>query len=193
MPKIVDHDVRRTEFAAAACEAIFQKGIDALKLTDVAEFAGCTTGALTHYFDSKDALIIAAIDHAWDSVRTRMYEQLEADEIDALAFFSELLPTTREKQKANTVWFHYWLRSMHSPELAQKKDDNHIEWLAMMAACFEKLKKQGCIKGEVVDLDLETIDAVMHGISLHGVIAPDRWPAERQVAQLEHYLNSILN
>jgi len=193
MPKIVDHDIRRAEFAAAACEAIFLNGIDALKLTDVAKVAGCTTGALTHYFDTKDALIIAAIDYAWSSIQTRMYEQLEADEVDALAFFSELLPTTREKQKANTVWFHYWLRSMHSPELAKKKDENHIEWLAMMATCFDKLYQQGSIKKRISDMDLETIDAVVHGISLHGVIAPDRWPAERQVGQLEHYLNSILN
>ena len=193
MPKIVDHEIRKAEFAAAACEAIFQHGIDALKLTNVATIAGCTTGALTHYFETKDELIIAAIDYAWSSIRKRMYEQLEQENVDALAFFSELLPTTREKQKANTVWFHYWLRSIHSLELARKKDENHIEWLSMMAACFDKLYKQGTITKRVSDMDLETIDAVVHGISLHGVIAPDRWSAERQVGQLKHYLDSILH
>jgi len=117
MPKIVDHDARRNELAAAACEAIFLNGVEALKLTDVAEIAGYTTGALTHYFDSKDALMLEALDYAWGSIKTNMVEQLKSDNLDILEFLSELLPTDRDTQKAAMVWFHFWLRGIHNPEL----------------------------------------------------------------------------
>ena len=31
MPRLVDHDARRTELAAAACQAIFRYAMDSLK------------------------------------------------------------------------------------------------------------------------------------------------------------------
>ena len=63
MPKIVDHDQRRTEIAAAAARAIDEQGLDKVRLVDVARRASCTTGAVSHYFQDKDAVLGAALEH----------------------------------------------------------------------------------------------------------------------------------
>ncbi|MBD3668977.1 MAG: TetR family transcriptional regulator, partial [Kangiella sp.] len=54
MPKKVDHKERRRAFTEAAIEVIAERGLDALRLVDVARAAGVTTGSLTHYFNDKD-------------------------------------------------------------------------------------------------------------------------------------------
>jgi len=60
MGKSVDHAQRREIFAAAALRVIMRDGIAGLTVRAVAKEAGFTTGALTHYFHSKDQLLIEA-------------------------------------------------------------------------------------------------------------------------------------
>ena len=53
MPKIVDHDERRDLIARAACEVISRVPLDRITLREIANAAGWTTGAVTHYFADK--------------------------------------------------------------------------------------------------------------------------------------------
>ena len=63
MPKIVDHQERRAEISAAAARAIDEQGLDRVRLVDVARRAACTTGAVSHYFPHKEAVLAAALEH----------------------------------------------------------------------------------------------------------------------------------
>ena len=72
MGRSVDHTQRREIFAAAALRVIMRDGIAGLTVREVAKEAGFTTGALTHYFHSKDQLLIEASEHSALLVRARM-------------------------------------------------------------------------------------------------------------------------
>ena len=61
MPKIVDRVERRAAIAAAAADAIADEGIEAVTMKGIAARAGVTTGAVTHYFDDKQEVILAAL------------------------------------------------------------------------------------------------------------------------------------
>ena len=63
MPKVVDHDERRLAFAEAAFRVIAKRGFSRVTMRAVADEAGFTTGALVHYFKSKDDLLIEASEH----------------------------------------------------------------------------------------------------------------------------------
>ncbi|MFN9215273.1 MAG: helix-turn-helix domain-containing protein [Gemmatimonadota bacterium] len=52
-----DHDERREVISRAAAAVIAERGLERLTLRDLAAELGVTTGALTHYFPSKDALV----------------------------------------------------------------------------------------------------------------------------------------
>ncbi|MGH3177968.1 MAG: TetR/AcrR family transcriptional regulator, partial [Streptosporangiaceae bacterium] len=52
MPKVVDHAARRAELVDAAWRVIAEEGLEAATMRRIAEAAGCTTGRVTHYFDS---------------------------------------------------------------------------------------------------------------------------------------------
>ena len=57
MPKIVNHQKRKQAFTQATKEVIAQKGLNSVRLIDVAKSIGATTGSLGHYFSDKEDLL----------------------------------------------------------------------------------------------------------------------------------------
>ena len=72
MPKIVDHEERRDELAAAVWRLASREGLDALTLRAVAAEAGWSTGALAHYFADKEELLLFAFETVADRVGRRV-------------------------------------------------------------------------------------------------------------------------
>lgn len=60
MPKIVDHDERREEIAAAAWQVIARDGFDRLTMRSIAAEVGLAHSALARYFPDKESLLLAA-------------------------------------------------------------------------------------------------------------------------------------
>jgi AcrR family transcriptional regulator len=52
-----DRGERRDAIALAAAEVIADRGLERATMRDIAAALGVTTGVLTHYFPSKDALL----------------------------------------------------------------------------------------------------------------------------------------
>ena len=188
MPRIVDHDVRRTELAAAACKAILRHGIDGLKLTDVGKEADVTTGTITHYFADKNSLMLAALEYAWNSTKERLCARLNEDEINGLEFFSEVLPINNENRTAIVVWYQFWLRGLNNQTLASRRREKRIEWLVMIETCLMAMVSRGeIVLSEDIRAEVVGVDVILNGIGLRAILDPDDWPAERQLAQLRRY------
>ena len=58
MPKIVDHDHRRKEIAMLTLEVMRAVGIENASIRGIAQRGGISMGVLTHYFKTKDDLIV---------------------------------------------------------------------------------------------------------------------------------------
>ncbi len=56
MPKIVDHDQRRSELLAKCFGVFAEKGYAAVTTRELERVTGVSTGVLYHYFDSKEDL-----------------------------------------------------------------------------------------------------------------------------------------
>ena len=72
MPKVVDHEERRAELAAAVWRLASREGLEAVTVRRVAEEAGWSTGALVHYFADKEELILVAFRTGADRVGRRL-------------------------------------------------------------------------------------------------------------------------
>lgn len=64
MARPKDQEKRRGELMTAAGELAAQKGLHDVRLRDVAEAAGLTSGAVLYYFDGLDELFFAAYERA---------------------------------------------------------------------------------------------------------------------------------
>jgi AcrR family transcriptional regulator len=78
VPKRVDHEARRLAIADAIFAVIGSRGLEAVSLRDVAAQAGVSMGAVQHYFDSKEDMLLFALGHMRDRAAARMQAELAA-------------------------------------------------------------------------------------------------------------------
>lgn len=83
----VDHDSRREEVAAAAARLIANKGLEALTTRALAKELGCSIGVLSHYFSSKEEIVIAAFRWADQRIDLRMQEAVADESPNIQSFF----------------------------------------------------------------------------------------------------------
>lgn len=131
MPKIVDPNQRRSEFISASWNIISEEGFGAVTMRKVATEAGCTTGALTHYFSDRQELLIAALRAAHDAAAARMAVAANAakSDFDRLeAVIMESLPLDQTRLKEWKVWLAFWSASTNHSQLAHENADRYREW-----------------------------------------------------------------
>ena len=190
MPKIVDHAERRVAIARAAAEAVDALGLDRVRLVDVARRAGCTTGAVGHYYPDKDAVLVAALDHVLSSLadpppeapnpfRVPGIEPGSEEAARALvATLTEVLPTTKERQFEWRIWLAFCGRAAHDSALAAR---HRAAYRSLQARLVEGLETLGFVRDSSAKEDIAAcIMAALDGIGLRAVLEPEDWPPKRQ-------------
>lgn len=185
MPKIVDHNERRRALTTAAIDVIAQRGLDNVRLVDIARAADVTTGALTHYFDDKDQLIAAALDEVIaiasaraTSTRNSLFDMLSA-----------FLPVDPEGQRAARVWLAFFGRAIGSAALADIHRQYYQEFQTQLVRQLEHNATSP--PGDHAAL-ADAMIAVVDGILVRATLDPAGWPASKQLDHLEMILAPLL-
>jgi AcrR family transcriptional regulator len=116
---------------AAACRAIVRRGADATRIADIAREAGTSTGTVHYYFETKDDVLLAALEWANDGPYARMDELLgrEADDVSRLAILLELSIPYPGPQREEWVFFlELWDLVLHRPELMGTGESTDSRW-----------------------------------------------------------------
>lgn len=171
MPKQVDHDARRAQLAEAAIAAIDAKGLDAVRLRDVAAAANLTTGAVVHYLPSKDAVLAAALEEVAARTLARVAATRGAPLIDnALSY----LPLDAASMRDTRVQFQFWGRAVDNPALRAI----HQRWYdALRAGVADEITPH--LPRKEADAVADAIIAAVDGIALRAVLEPGAWDEAR--------------
>lgn len=168
MPRKVDHKKRREAFLAAAYRTIKKKGIAGATVRAVAKEAGFTTGALVHYVNSVDSLLVQASEFAARDVRARM-EAAEnlPDKLDALRQVLYLALCTDDDKRGNWNFFlGFWERSVRNSAVRNLTHTRYREWLKRTARLIRRAQQAGRISAEVdVRLASRACVALIDGIA----------------------------
>jgi TetR/AcrR family transcriptional repressor of bet genes len=193
MPKQVDRDLQRQSLAAAALGVISEQGLEAARLRDVAARAGVTTGAVTHYFDGKDAILEAALD---EIVRQILTDQDEAwtkpprGLDDLISSIADFLPLDAEGVQAWRIWLAFWGRAIVDERLRVK----HRHYYAQISAKLKQAVRAiapAAPPAQARDV-ADAIVAAVDGIGVRATLEPELWPAKRQRAALKTLLEPLL-
>lgn len=195
MPKLVDHDARRSEIAAAAARAIDEHGLDKVRLVDVARLASCTTGAVSHYFPDKDAVLGAALDHVLGNLTDRTPETIAlpagATGIDAcIALLGEILPVDEARRRDWRVWIAFCGRAVRSAKLADLHRDAYLVIQRDLADLL--LEARVARSDDDAQRLAVAIVAMLDGLGLRACLEPAQWPAERLRSMLAFQLEPLL-
>lgn len=198
MPKQVDHQVRRQLIAEALWRVTVRQGLEAVSLRHVAAEARVSMGLVQHYFASKDAMLLFALDTLNQHISQRVAERVAAlphpDAPRSLvrAVLLEMLPLDRERRDDAVVGFAFLAQAAVRPTIA-----------TILQASFAQL--QGFVAGEIqraqdagetrADLDPEretlTLLALLDGLTAQ-VLAGQRSP-ETGLAVLEYHLDHLFS
>ena len=187
MPKIVDHEERRTSIATAAAGLIAEAGIEAVTMKRIGARAGGTTGAVTHYFRDKDELVLAALLLVDNSMQRRFTAALEMAETPIEALVAAL-PNDVASRRDWRVWSVFSDYATRSESLLAHYRASCVAWLD---AAIELVADRYGRTHADARLDAEILIAVVESIGDAASVDPDSWPAERQRQLLQHCFNRI--
>jgi AcrR family transcriptional regulator len=195
MPKLVDHDRRRSDIAAAARRVLRRDGIERITVRHVAHEAGMSPGALRHYFPRQDDLVRFALRQFLDDLQDRIAAiDFPADHLDAAVLLVEqVLPLDEQRREDMEVWLGYTERARFDPVLRDLSLESQ-DALALLARSALAHLDQGGILVAGLDLDLETIrlHALIDGLALHAYVHPERLSPDELRRVVRHHLGELV-
>lgn len=196
MPRVADHDQRRTQIARAFQRLLAADGLAAVSFTRVAGEAGVSVGLIQHYFAGRDALLRFAYADAASRTSERVAERVRHGAaagrpvgdvlLDSLL---ELVPLDPERMIEYRVRQSLQAQTGHHSELTEVAYRSGGDLLRSVAATIESGQAAGEV-GPDVDpvlagrMILATVQGVADQVALSGAEAFDAVRVLRPVVSL---------
>lgn len=196
MPKRVDVQLQRKAISTAAISAINQSGLDRVRLQDVAKAAKVTTGAVTHYFVSKDEVLEAALAEIVERTHSRMGQGEPVKALDERAFVRRVcayLPVDDEARAEWRVWLAFWGRAISDSRLRAVHASYYASFVDRLSVSLGRFlgRPSSEPSKELAEL-ADAVIAALDGVGTRATLEPDAWPAARQRRTLERALLPLL-
>ncbi|MEC7763424.1 MAG: TetR/AcrR family transcriptional regulator [Pseudomonadota bacterium] len=173
MPIAVDHQSRKMFVAETTARQIAEVGLEATSLRTVARAAGFSTSIITHYFDSKAALL----SFTYESVAAKRGARLDrimAKSTDPLADATvALLPIGPDGREDWLVYCAYLASGIARSEMAGVQ----AKWIQRTEQLFEEMitEEFGPTRDGVSARDTALrLVSMVTGLSVMNVVDPDR-------------------
>jgi AcrR family transcriptional regulator len=174
MPKIVDHESRRTQIANAAARIMASRGLGNTTVRDIAKEAGFTSGILAHYFRDKNEVLSHAHRLLDDRSVERFRPALSSD-APIQSVFEEGMPLDDDREVDSRVRIQFWARALSSPELAEQQSHSFKGWIRATRALLRARQARGELDPDLrVEPISEVLVALIVGAGVVAVFLPKR-------------------
>ncbi|GII80225.1 transcriptional regulator [Sphaerisporangium rufum] len=194
MPKIVDHEQRRRELAEAVWRVIARDGVAEVSMRTVAAEAGWSSGALRHYFSTRDGLLAFACELVIERVTERItaLRHTGTPREAVRAILLETMPVDAERRAEASVAFAFVALGLTDAELAEVK---RLSFTGMYELCLRLVTEMANIGALAephppLETSARRLHAVVDGLTLH-VLAGHLTPAE-MTAEFDAYLAELI-
>lgn len=193
MPKIVDHDQRRSEIISKVWRLIASDGVDAVTTRRIAEETGFANGLLRYYFPNKDAVITAALQHVFDATNARAAANTDGRGLAALrAFAVEVLPLDEERLLEARVAVEFWQRAQHFPADSAFGVQRFTGWRELIEAQIREAQVEGEVAGSIdAQAAADNLIAILMGAQVVALFSPAEATPSRQLAQLDWFIDRL--
>ena len=194
MPKAVDQDEQRARIVEATWRVIVEEGLDKATMRRIASRAGCTTGLVTHYFTSKEDVLLSVVRTISRRARDRHASAREG--LTGIAALRSVLltglPTDPEHMDEWKIWFALWNQSITSPVLQQQWTRRAEGWSGLVRSALVEAIECGEVDANIdVDATVEALAAMNYGLAVTAVLSPSRVEPEAIVEVVDHQLRLL--
>ncbi|RZK02472.1 MAG: TetR/AcrR family transcriptional regulator [Novosphingobium sp.] len=170
----IDHDARRRHIAEIAIDVIAAEGIGAATIRRIASEARFSTAAVTHYFASKQELLVwsfAVLSAQGDARFDQAFVEHPDDPVHALLTFTAWCPANVRRWRA---YLAFWDAAARDEGLAAIIRDATAAGIADIARLLRATYGEGHDLAKASRL----LNSIVQGISLQAIVAPQDWPVE---------------
>jgi AcrR family transcriptional regulator len=195
VPKVIDHDSRRQEIAAAAMRVIERIGIEKTTVREIAREAGYSHGVLGHYFPNKQSVLIAAHRTAFSNAAVRIAKL--APDAGSLNDFRmalyESLPLDELRRQEAFVDISFWGHAVLDPVLREIRTQTHILAVAEWERRISAIRDSGQLHSPLSDHDLakETM-LLIDGLSAESLLHPDIMTTDEQTRIADNFIDRLV-
>ncbi|MCG8587805.1 MAG: TetR/AcrR family transcriptional regulator [Proteobacteria bacterium] len=194
MPKIVDHDSRRSTLAEAAGRIIAREGLACTSVRKIGHEAGVSPSLVTHYFGDRDQVLLHAYRQSNRRAARRFAERIaEVGGMRGLALaLEESLPLSAETEVEWRIRLAFWGHPDESSLPADEQLESNHAFLETVAASLREAQESGALR---TDLSPEAVAAqlasLLIGVSVGHLVNPNVFSEERARAVLRDYLGTL--
>jgi AcrR family transcriptional regulator len=191
MPKIVSHDERRRDIARAAWRVIAKSGLEGLTTRAVAREAGWSTGVLSHYFENRNDLVLAAFSLVADDVEARVNARLECEQDPRERVWiavSEGATLDETRLTEARVWFTFIGLAAGISPLRKEVEDRYAIWYRLVEP---ELVRAG-VPRRNASLIARRMIAVVDGFAVQAMFDRDAIPAQQMETEVRMFVERCI-
>lgn len=195
MPKIVDHEERRSHLGKLAYQLITEKGYDAVTFRALADAAKCTTGMIVHYFPTRDDILLGALAHAEGITRDRMdYCLHNYDGIEALRqCLYAVIPADPALGRHWRLWITFWGRAANNDAVSKRQSDAYAEARTRWAEFILKAQKNRDISQSIqAKEEAKSVMALLDGLGVQSMVGKGALKKNQQKMMIDTYLDGMM-
>ncbi|WP_077145611.1 TetR/AcrR family transcriptional regulator [Sphingopyxis sp. KK2] len=172
-----DRESKRNELLRAGIATIAELGYSGASLRKVASRAGHTTGAVTYYFQNKEAMVRAILEHLFDEWDTLL------DIGGAVGDLRQRFRRWKEMNTDSDQWmaqFQLLAQARHEPALAEIYQRRYSAYRARLTATVAMQQRSGEVRDDIAaDIIADQIAALADGWAMMFPIEPERFVGTR--------------
>jgi AcrR family transcriptional regulator len=181
-----DRTAQRTKLLKAVMAVIAEEGYVGASLRKVAQRAGFTTGAVSYYFDNKEAMIVAAAEYLFDEFDTMLRTLRRSAGLGEGAERWLVRMSDRQLWLANLQLLAYAAQEPRCAEVFARRYGRYRENYSAVVANWQKL---GQIRDDLpADILTDQLCAIADGWMMMLPIEPERFSPDH----VEKLINALV-
>ncbi|WP_310723306.1 TetR/AcrR family transcriptional regulator [Streptomyces sp. N2A] len=186
-----DHEARRRDVSEAVWQVMATRGFAGLTLRAVAAQLGATTGLLTHYFPTKQALVEYALDLLEQRTLSRPRRQAGKGLAAVRDALLDILPLTPEATDSNRIWVSSWDAALSDPALSTGYARKYAQSRDRLSERVAAAQATGELPPGNPEQIAAGAQAFTLGLVVQALFAPAEFPPQRQIELLDAYLATL--
>lgn len=194
-PRDEAYERKRAEVLEATWRAILRVGLENVTIREIAAELKATTGAVVHYFRTKDEVLLYALDHLIRAMEADVQRQLEG--VSGIARLETLLhaslPLDPEREIGWRIWLAFLNASVSREALAAEHRRRYAFMREALVEELQTLRQQSVIRGGLdLVLEADAMVALADGLGVGRVIDPERFAPAQQRALVARHIQAYL-
>lgn len=174
-----------------------KRGVDGVRLADVAREAGISIGLIQHYFDSRVQLLAATFE-AFNNAFIDNWKKSVTEHPDPVARVRMLIHLcVFERDDWRELWWPLWVEfwsiSLRDDQFRAQYEDIYERWRVSIREAIQVGISEGMFTPESpVDDVVDRLTATIEGLRVQALLEPARMPRDRMFSLLLRFVEQEL-